>query len=52
LLQALKIHKISDLISGYTLSLLKSYFSNNSISRTFYSFLLKKTYVGCYDGSQ
>ena len=33
LCQALKIHKISDLINEYTLSLLKSHFNNNSISR-------------------
>ena len=50
LLQALKIHKISDLISGYTLSLLKSHFSNNSISQKIYSFLLKKHTLGAMTG--
>ena len=44
--QALKIHKISDLINGYTLSLLKSHFNNNSISRKFYSFLLRRHSFG------
>ena len=46
LLQALKIQKISDLISEFTLNLLKSHFHNNAISCKFYSFLLRKHTLG------
>ena len=46
LFQALDIQKISDIIDGYTLNILKSHFNNDSRSRKLYACLLKKHSIG------
>ena len=50
LLQALKVHKVSDLLKLYTLDLLKCHLFSNSASKHFYMFLTRQHSLGVMKG--